>query len=123
MSKQALVDFMKCAMTDSALLDQVKRTTGAADFASLAKAKGFDLGALDGDEVQRLLAAILGLGAPQELSGDELDLVQAAGISDLKSAGDSLKAGFEEKSALLMNAEAGKKATAFLLEVTWVSKS
>ena len=123
MSTQALVDFMKVAMADGALLDQVKRTTGAADFANLAKSKGFDLGALGGDEIRRLLAAIFGLGGAQELSGDELDMVQAAGISGLKSAGDSLKAGFEDKTALLLNADAEKRTTAFLLEVTWVSKS
>ena len=124
MSKQALVEFMQTAAADESVLAEILQTTGASDFVALAKRKGFELGDLTADDIQRMLASIMGLGATQELTDEELDMVSAAGLSKLQEAGASLKPGGNgDKSALLMNFDSEAK-TPFILEVTsWMTKS
>jgi predicted ribosomally synthesized peptide with nif11-like leader len=124
MSKQALVEFMQTAATDESVLAEILQTTGASDFVALAKRKGFELGDLTADEIQRMLASIMGLGATQELTDEELDMVSAAGLSKLQEAGASLKPGGDRSAILIQSDAKAENKTPFILEVTsWMTKS
>ena len=120
---------MKSAASNSELLSGIWKTTGPADLVALAKSHGFEIGDLAPDEIQRLLAGILGVSGAQELQDEELDMVVGAGLTSLKEADPTLEQGGkvallagDRKTALLTEPDAGRR-TAFLLEVSWVSKS